>query len=237
MKNYWKKSWPHLRTRRRSRCHNKTITWLKKTEYISTEFNRYGASSDKTETKLLSIPLFSYQFSYLLSLCSKIRVGYNVKKKMKEEALYLDRDSQIVAINKTFEAAQKPIIEHPGKPGRYTPWNITSVILISVYGNIHSLRLCLMQTPPPSPKWKRCLRRWSEELWMKVENNSWLTFCRLKTRLTKEKSMIWRDREYGDNEEYEYVMAREYNWNVKNKATKGYEENYFFSLERRLYLL
>jgi RNA polymerase II-associated factor 1 len=39
---------------KRSRCHNKAITWLKKTEYISTEFNRYGASSDKTETKLLS---------------------------------------------------------------------------------------------------------------------------------------------------------------------------------------
>lgn len=36
---------------KRSRCHNRSITWLKKTEYISTEFNRYGASSDKTETK------------------------------------------------------------------------------------------------------------------------------------------------------------------------------------------
>lgn len=36
---------------KRSRCHNRAITWLKKTEYISTEFNRYGASSDKTETK------------------------------------------------------------------------------------------------------------------------------------------------------------------------------------------
>lgn len=27
---------------------------------------------------------------------------------------------------------------------------------------------------------------------------------------------------------YEYKIAREYNWNVKNKASKGYEENYFF---------
>jgi RNA polymerase II-associated factor 1 len=25
-------------------------------------------------------------------------------------------------------------------------------------------------------------------------------------------------------------MAREYNWNVKSKASKGYEENYFFIL-------
>lgn len=29
-------------------------------------------------------------------------------------------------------------------------------------------------------------------------------------------------------EEYEYDMAREYNWNVKSKSSKGYEENYFF---------
>lgn len=35
----------------RSRHHNKVVPWLKKTEYISTEFNRYGASSEKTETK------------------------------------------------------------------------------------------------------------------------------------------------------------------------------------------
>lgn len=33
---------------------------------------------------------------------------------------------------------------------------------------------------------------------------------------------------YEDDEEYEYKMAREYNWNVKSKASKGYEENYFF---------
>merc|ERR1712228_299981 len=34
--------------------------------------------------------------------------------------------------------------------------------------------------------------------------------------------------EYQDDEEYEYKMAREYNWNVKSKASKGYEENFFF---------
>lgn len=27
---------------------------------------------------------------------------------------------------------------------------------------------------------------------------------------------------------YEYLLAREYNWNVKNKLSKGYEETYFF---------
>ena len=27
---------------------------------------------------------------------------------------------------------------------------------------------------------------------------------------------------------YDYDLEREYNWNVKNKASRGYEENYFF---------
>lgn len=33
--------------------------------------------------------------------------------------------------------------------------------------------------------------------------------------------------DYEDDDEYEYKMAREYNWNVKSKSNKGYEENYF----------
>lgn len=37
---------------------------------------------------------------------------------------------------------------------------------------------------------------------------------------------------YQDDEEYEYKMAREYNWNVKSKASKGYEENYFFVVRK-----
>jgi len=30
---------------------------------------------------------------------------------------------------------------------------------------------------------------------------------------------------------YDYLLAREYNWNVKNKASRGYEENYFFVMK------
>jgi len=33
----------------------------------------------------------------------------------------------------------------------------------------------------------------------------------------------------GDISSYDYKLAREYNWTVKNKASKGYEENYFFA--------
>ena len=35
-------------------------------------------------------------------------------------------------------------------------------------------------------------------------------------------------KEYEEETEYDYKMFREYNWNVKSKASKGYEENYFF---------
>merc|ERR1712029_1287500 len=34
--------------------------------------------------------------------------------------------------------------------------------------------------------------------------------------------------DYKEDMEYEYKMAREYNWNVKSKTSKGYEENFFF---------
>lgn len=37
---------------------------------------------------------------------------------------------------------------------------------------------------------------------------------------------------YQEDEEYEYKMAREYNWNVKSKASKGYEENYFLVIRQ-----
>lgn len=32
---------------------------------------------------------------------------------------------------------------------------------------------------------------------------------------------------YVEDEEYEYRISREYNWNVKSKSSKGYEENYY----------
>ena len=32
---------------------------------------------------------------------------------------------------------------------------------------------------------------------------------------------------YVDDEEYDYKISREYNWTVKNKTSKGYEENYY----------
>lgn len=52
-------------------------------------------------------------------------------------------------------------------------------------------------------------------------------FLPTEETLLKRKSDIENNIDYEDDQEYEYKMAREYNWNVKNKASKGYEENYF----------
>lgn len=37
--------------KKRSRQHAKNVSWLRKTEYISTEYNRFQTSSENLETK------------------------------------------------------------------------------------------------------------------------------------------------------------------------------------------
>lgn len=45
------------------------------------------------------------------------KVGYSMKKALKEEHVYMDHESQIKAIEKTFADAKKPILEHSSKKG------------------------------------------------------------------------------------------------------------------------
>ncbi|KAF1750256.1 hypothetical protein GCK72_016803 [Caenorhabditis remanei] len=80
---------------KRSAQHSKLVPWMRKTEYISTEFNRFGVTADRQETKL----------------------GYNLKKNQQVEDMYRDKQSQIDAINKTFDDVRKPITEHHTKKG------------------------------------------------------------------------------------------------------------------------
>merc|ERR1719322_2040853 len=46
--------------------------------------------------------------------------------------------------------------------------------------------------------------------------------------MVKRAEDMLKERDYDEEGEYEYKMFREYNWNVKSKASKGYEENFFF---------
>lgn len=57
-------------------------------------------------------------------------------------------------------------------------------------------------------------------------------FLPLDETLDKRRRDFTAGIDYADEEEYEYKMAREYNWNVKSKASKGYEENYFLVMRQ-----
>ena len=57
-------------------------------------------------------------------------------------------------------------------------------------------------------------------------------FLPLEETLEKRRRDFTSGMDYTDDEEYEYKMAREYNWNVKSKASKGYEENYFLVIRQ-----
>lgn len=75
----------------RSKYHAKSVSWLRKSEYISTEQTRFQPQTmEKVEAK----------------------VGYNVKKSFVEETLYMDREAQVRAIEKTFEESKKEIKQH-----------------------------------------------------------------------------------------------------------------------------
>ncbi|XP_064487881.1 RNA polymerase II-associated factor 1 homolog [Ornithodoros turicata] len=190
---------------KRSRHHNLVVPWLKKTEYIATEFNRYGQTGINTETK----------------------VGYNVKKMMKEEDLYMDRESQINAINRTFEEAQKPIECHYSKP-HVKPVEILPLFPDSDLWKYPFAQVMFDSDPAPVSE----LEEMSQAMIRGVMDESGEQFVAYflptEDTIRKRKRDAEEGVEYMDDDEYEYRMAREYNWNVKNKASKGYEENYFF---------
>jgi len=195
---------------KRSRQHSKFVPWMRKTEYLATEFNRFGTQTERQETK----------------------VGYNIKKAFKEEALYKDRESQMQAITKTFEEVQKPVTEHYSKPG------VFALQEMYIYPDFDLWRYPFAQVifdgdPAPAgcsvsaqvDKMSNAVIRG-----MMDESGEQFVAYFLPTdeTLLKRKEDTENIVEYRPEESYDYKLAREYNWTVKNKASKGYEENYFF---------
>jgi RNA polymerase II-associated factor 1 len=195
----------------RSKQHAKPVSWLRRSEYISTEQTRFQPQNmEKAEAK----------------------VGYNVKNSLREETLYMDREQQIAAIDKTFDDNKKDITQHYFKP------NVTPVEVYPVYPDFKSWKYPFAQVifdADPSPGGKSIpnqLEEMSQAMIRGVMDESGEQFVAyfLPTEDTLEKRRIdfSMERAYEDETEYEYKMTREYNWNVKSKLSKGYEENYFF---------
>uniref|UniRef100_A0A3B3BFH3 RNA polymerase II-associated factor 1 homolog n=1 Tax=Oryzias melastigma TaxID=30732 RepID=A0A3B3BFH3_ORYME len=195
---------------KRSQQHAKVVPWMRKTEYISTEFNRYGVSNEKVEVK----------------------IGVSVKQQFTEEEIYKDRDSQISAIEKTFEDAQKSIAQHYSKP-RVTPVEILPVFPDFKMWINPCAQVIFDSDPAPkdisAPAGVEMMSQAMIRGMMDEEGNQFVAyFLPNEDTLRKRKRDFEEGLEYMADDVYDYKIAREYNWNVKNKASKGYEENYFF---------
>ncbi|XP_036264242.1 RNA polymerase II-associated factor 1 homolog isoform X2 [Pipistrellus kuhlii] len=195
---------------KRSQQHAKVVPWMRKTEYISTEFNRYGVSNEKPEVK----------------------IGVSVKQQFTEEEIYKDRDSQITAIEKTFEDAQKSISQHYSKP-RVTPVEVMPVFPdFKMWINPCAQVIFDSDPAPKDTSGAAALEMMSQAMirgMMDEEGNQFVAyFLPVEETLKKRKRDQEEEMDYAPDDVYDYKIAREYNWNVKNKASKGYEENYFF---------
>uniref|UniRef100_A0A3P8SHQ6 RNA polymerase II-associated factor 1 homolog n=1 Tax=Amphiprion percula TaxID=161767 RepID=A0A3P8SHQ6_AMPPE len=195
---------------KRSQQHAKVVPWMRKTEYISTEFNRYGVSNEKVEVK----------------------IGVSVKQQFTEEEIYKDRDSQISAIEKTFEDAQKSISQHYSKP-RVTPVEVLPVFPDFKMWINPCAQVIFDSDPAPKdisgPAGVEMMSQAMIRGMMDEEGNQFVAyFLPNEDTLRKRKRDCEEGLDYMPEDLYDYKIAREYNWNVKNKASKGYEENYFF---------
>ncbi|XP_022175885.1 RNA polymerase II-associated factor 1 homolog [Myzus persicae] len=199
---------------KRSRHHARSVSWLRRTEYISTEQTRFQPQTiEKVEAK----------------------VGFSIKKNFKEETLYMDRDSQMKAIEKTFEDNKKPVEKHYSKP------NVHAVETLNVFPDFKNWRFPCAQVifdSDPAPMGRPVpaqIEEMSQAMIRGVMDESGEQF--VAYFLPSEETIIKRRedaveaRPYDDDYEYEYKMAREYNWNVKSKSSKGYEENYFLIVQ------
>jgi len=92
---------------KRSKQHAKILSWMRRPDYISTEQTRYQPTTiEKIESK----------------------VGYAVRKKMgTDQSLFMDREAQVTAIEKTFSDSKLPITEHYSKKG-VEPVEVLSVL-------------------------------------------------------------------------------------------------------------
>nr|VZI05913.1 unnamed protein product [Spirometra erinaceieuropaei] len=194
---------------RKSR-HQRSVSWLRKTEYLSTElYNKYN-KAEKVETKL----------------------GHNTKRRFTEDIVYRDRESQIHAIEETFEAVRKPIKKHYSKPG------VTAVEVLPVLPDFNLWRYPCAQVifdDDPARK-NQSTSDQKEEVnqamirGMVDKTGDHFVAYFLPTDETRQlrRQDAQNQTAFTEGASYEYELAREYNWNVKNKTMANYEENYFF---------
>merc|ERR1712112_290017 len=195
----------------RSKQHSIPLPWMRRPDYISTEQTRYQPTTiEKVEAD----------------------IGYTIRKKMNVDELYMDRDSQIEAIEKTFSDAQSEITGHYSKP-HITPVEILPIMPDFDMWKYPCAQVIFDSDPAPAgvaPALQN--EQMGQAMIRGVMDESGEQFVAyfLPTdeTMTQRAEDMTESVDYKEDMEYEYKMAREYNWNVKSKASKGYEENFFF---------
>ncbi|KAI1727936.1 paf1 domain-containing protein [Ditylenchus destructor] len=197
---------------KRSQQHSRIVPWMRKTEYISTEFNRFGVGAERQESK----------------------IGYSTKKKFANEQTYKDRQSQINAINKTFTDVKIPAKKHSKKPGVYAveEWPVLPDSEMWAYP---FAQVIFDSDPLPYYRLNQAERdgKLAHAIIRGMMDSEGQNFVGYFSPTTSALEQMQQDQAehqgYKEGFTYEHQMEREYNWTVKNKATKGYEqENYFF---------
>jgi len=195
---------------KRSSIHNKEVTFFRASEYISQDFKQYGTSKAGTESK----------------------IGAGVKDRFKDDEIYKDREAQIKAIEKTFKDAETEFLTH------YSKKDVTAVEVLPLLPDFemwkHPCAQVIFDTDPAPKGIKKqdqhAIMSQAMIRGMVDEDNDQFVAYFLPTENTLEKRE--KDKRmginYDDEEVYDYRLTKEYNWNVKNKASKGYEENFFF---------
>jgi len=200
-----------IHDKKRAMRHSQPLSWMRKPDYISTEQTRYQPTTiEKIESD----------------------IGYSVKKKMNMDDVFMDKDAQIRAIEKTFEDARIPIEKHHSKPNVYPVEEYTILPDAQMWKYPCAQVIFDTDPAPTGVSTAQQVEMMAQAMIRGVMDESGEQFVAyfLPTEETMEKRQddFKKDVEYKEGEEYEYKMAREYNWNVKSKQSKGYEENFFF---------
>jgi len=185
----------------KSQRHSKKVSWLRRTEYISSDYKQYQNIGMGAENK----------------------VGFNSKKTSVKD-IYKDRDSQIEAIENTFEQATKTI---PARKNGAYPTEIIDFLPDYDHWKYPFSQVLFDSKPLPTgctvepegldEKMNHAMIRG-----MVDEEGSQFVVYFLPTdeTITKIKGK--------ETETLEYKLAREYNWSVnKSETSRGYEESLF----------
>ncbi|CAJ0943328.1 unnamed protein product, partial [Mesorhabditis belari] len=196
----------------RSLQHSKVVPWMRKTEYISSEFNRFGVTANRQET----------------------RVGYKMQKNKKDELTYQDRQSKVDAIAKTFVDVKKKVTKHYNKKDVYAVEELPLLPDVELWKYSFAL---VQFDADPSPSgvnetMKKTVMGQGQIRGMQdASGEQFVTyFCPNDETLQKRYDDKEKKRLYDPEMIYEYPQCREYTWNVRNKGTKGFiQDSYFFS--------